>query len=174
MSSENTLASVPEDSAAASGPASTSTSNGTGLPPAAKAASELAVKTAIAETESEKEDGEISGAATAPGAADDGTIKTVFTDPANFNVVHPLYSKWILWFDNASKQNKAKDWNEQLQEVMTFETVEEFWGLYNKWVSPSFLAPLFPPFCRCLVGIIQEREDLIEHTSLARTSCAAK
>ena len=38
----------------------------------------------------------------------------------------------ILWFDNASKQTKAKDWNEQLQEVMAFESVEEFWGLYNK------------------------------------------
>ena len=41
----------------------------------------------------------------------------------------------ILWFDNASKQNKAKEWNEQLQEVMSFESVEEFWGLYNKCVA---------------------------------------
>ena len=50
----------------------------------------------------------------------------------------------ILWFDNASKQNKAKDWNEQLQEVMSFESVEEFWGLYNKWVPSRRLAAWDP------------------------------
>ena len=62
----------------------------------------------------------------------------------------------ILWFDNASKQNKAKDWNEQLQEVMSFESVEEFWGLYNKCVCHINLGRLVltsPPFaalCRLL------------------------
>lgn len=40
----------------------------------------------------------------------------------------------ILWFDNASKADKAKEWEEQLQQVMAFESVEEFWGLYNKYV----------------------------------------
>jgi translation initiation factor 4E len=121
---DSTLASVPEDSAA---PASTS-----GLPAAAKSAAEQAVKAAIAETATEE--GEIAEDAGSKGSSNG--IKTVFSDPANFNVVHPLYSKWILWFDNASKQNKAKDWNEQLQEVMAFETVEEFWGLYNKYDLP--------------------------------------
>jgi len=136
------LASVPEDQAAA---ASTSTA---GLPAAAKAAAEQAVKTAIAEN---SEEGEIAEGGSSSGAngksngedniaADGSGMKTVFSDPANFNVVHPLYSKWVLWFDNASKQNKAKDWNEQLQEVMTFESVEEFWGLYNNIVPPSHIA----------------------------------
>lgn len=100
------------DSAAASsapqdGQAGASTS---GLPAAAKAAAELAVKTAIAE--SVPEDGEINedeSSAAEPGAKDGangaaadkdgdasaaGGIRTVFSDPANFNVVHPLYSKW--------------------------------------------------------------------------------
>lgn len=88
------LASVPEDQPAAS------TSS---LPPAAKAASELAVKTAIAESVPEKEEGEIvedgsSSASKANGngaiGADGAGMRTVFSDPANFNVVHPLYSKW--------------------------------------------------------------------------------
>ena len=87
------LASVPEDQPAAS------TSS---LPPAAKAASELAVKTAIAESVSEKEEGEIvedgSSASKSKGngtiEADGTGMRTVFSDPANFNVVHPLYSKW--------------------------------------------------------------------------------
>ena len=88
------LASVPEDQPAAS------TSS---LPPAAKAASELAVKTAIAESVPEKEEGEIAedgSSANGKGKVNgtieaDGTgMRTVFSDPANFNVVHPLYSKW--------------------------------------------------------------------------------
>lgn len=142
MSSESAAAtSAPQENQAAG--ASTS-----GLPAAAKAAAELAVKTAISETV--PEDGEIkededstkaNGKENGDAAAKDaGAIRTVFSDPANFNVVHPLYSKWILWFDNASKQNKARDWNEQLQQVMSFESVEEFWGLYNNIVPPSHIA----------------------------------
>lgn len=108
MSSEAAAAS----SAPQEGQAGASTS---GLPAAAKAAAELAVKTAIAESVPEEgeinEDGESNaskknGAATngdaaaAAGDAKDGAasggIRTVFSDPANFNVVHPLYSKWYV------------------------------------------------------------------------------
>jgi len=45
-----------------------------------------------------------------------------------------------LWFDNASKQDKAKSWDEQLTEVLSFESVETFWGLYNHIVPPSHIA----------------------------------
>jgi hypothetical protein len=31
-------------------------------------------------------------------AAADGEIKTVFHDPENFNVKHPLMNTWSLWF----------------------------------------------------------------------------
>lgn len=96
MSSESAAAtSAPQENQAAG--ASTS-----GLPAAAKAAAELAVKTAISETV--PEDGEIkededstkaNGKENGDAAAKDaGAIRTVFSDPANFNVVHPLYSKW--------------------------------------------------------------------------------
>lgn len=99
MSSDTAAASsAPQDNQAG---ASTS-----GLPAPAKAAAELAVKTAIAETV--PEDGEINedeenaekkganGSAEKDGAAAPGGIRTVFSDPANFNVVHPLYSKWCV------------------------------------------------------------------------------
>lgn len=39
---------------------------------------------------------EQSGATTATTA--DGQIKTVFDDPENFNVKHPLMNTWTLWF----------------------------------------------------------------------------
>jgi len=32
------------------------------------------------------------------GAAQDGDIVTVFHDPDNFTVKHPLANKWTLWF----------------------------------------------------------------------------
>jgi len=130
-----TLPSVPESSVTPS----------MSLPPAAKAASEAAVRLAIMETKStnnsidEREDGEIDDADEAKPNSSRGMV-TVLHDPANFNVVHPLYSTWTLWFDNASKQDKAKDWNEQLQEVMEIQSVEEFWGLYNNIVPPSHIS----------------------------------
>ncbi|KAL7004669.1 eukaryotic translation initiation factor 4E [Cystobasidiomycetes sp. EMM_F5] len=130
-SSSKPLATVPEDQATAS----TSSS----LPPAAKAAAEAAVKTAISET-LDAEEGEIDESKGSEVNGDAGGLRTVFSDPKNFNVVHPLYSKWILWFDNASKADKAKEWEEQLQQVMAFESVEEFWGLYNNIVPPSHIA----------------------------------
>jgi hypothetical protein len=40
-----------------------------------------------------------------PGA--DEEIRTVFNDPATFNVKHPLYSSWTLWFDSPSTKNRG-------------------------------------------------------------------
>ena len=37
-------------------------------------------------------------------------------------------SQWQLWFDSASKQDKAKSWDEALIKVVSFDSVEEFWG----------------------------------------------
>ncbi|KAM0748154.1 translation initiation factor eIF4e [Meredithblackwellia eburnea MCA 4105] len=66
---------------------------------------------------------------------------TVFSDQNNFTVKHPLYSTWQLWFDSASKQDKAKSWDDALQKVIAFDSVEEFWGLYNNIVPPSLIHP---------------------------------
>ncbi|GAA5865561.1 hypothetical protein JCM3774_002051 [Rhodotorula dairenensis] len=75
-------------------------------------------------------------------ATGDGQTKrdvTVLSDPANFTVTHPLYSPWTLWFDSASKQDKAKSWEDALAKVISFQSVEHFWGLYNNIVPPSTL-----------------------------------
>ncbi|GJN93464.1 hypothetical protein Rhopal_006521-T1 [Rhodotorula paludigena] len=80
-------------------------------------------------------------AATAAHAAVDAAHRehTVLSDPAHFSLKHPLYSPWTLWFDSASKQDKAKSWEDQLAQVISFQSVEEFWGLYNNIVPPSTL-----------------------------------
>ncbi|KIY47031.1 eukaryotic translation initiation factor 4E class I [Fistulina hepatica ATCC 64428] len=89
-------------------------------------------------------------------------IRTVFSDPTNFNVKHPLYSPWTLWFDSPATKGRnlpqtpmsafpptplpqtpgpsaAQSWMEDIKQVITFDSVEEFWGLYNNIIPPSQL-----------------------------------
>ncbi|CAO1614219.1 unnamed protein product [Parajaminaea phylloscopi] len=75
----------------------------------------------------------------------DASIRTVFDDKEDFNVKHPLYNLWTLWFDNPSHKSASagkgsKDsWGEDLNKVVSFDSVEEFWGLYNNIIPPSEL-----------------------------------
>jgi translation initiation factor 4E len=95
-------------------------------------------------------------------------IRTVFSDPTNFNVKvclflrathsthaaryqHPLYSPWTLWFDSPATKGRnlpqtpitsfpqtpvvqtpsaaaAQGWMEDIKRVISFNSVEEFWG----------------------------------------------
>jgi translation initiation factor 4E len=68
------------------------------------------------------------GTAEAKGDTSGETI-TVFHDKDNFNVKHPLAHKWTLWFTKPPS-GKGDNWADLLKEVITFETVEEFWGIY--------------------------------------------
>ncbi|KAK5126787.1 hypothetical protein LTR85_009721 [Meristemomyces frigidus] len=68
----------------------------------------------------------------------DGKIVTVFDDPANFNVKHALQNSWTLWF--TKPPSGKQDWSELLKEVITFDSVEEFWGIYNNITPASELA----------------------------------
>ncbi|KDN52208.1 eukaryotic translation initiation factor 4E [Tilletiaria anomala UBC 951] len=78
-------------------------------------------------------------------AASASDMRTVFEDPENFNVKHPLASRWTLWFDNPSQRGMAnmrgsKDsWGEDLNKVVDVDSVEEFWGLYHNIIPPSQL-----------------------------------
>ncbi|KAK7914358.1 hypothetical protein PG985_012061 [Apiospora marii] len=69
----------------------------------------------------------------------DGKLVTVFHDKDNFNVKHPLQNKWTLWFTKPSS-GKGDNWNDLLKEVITFNSVEEFWGIYNNIAPVSDLA----------------------------------
>ncbi|EOR03733.1 hypothetical protein E3P92_03358 [Wallemia ichthyophaga] len=67
-------------------------------------------------------------------------MKTVFDDATGFNVKHPLFNAWTLWFDNPSKKSSgAHNWLDDTKEVITFDSVEEFWGLYNNILPPTHL-----------------------------------
>ncbi|KAK2461868.1 hypothetical protein APHAL10511_006331 [Amanita phalloides] len=106
-------------------------------------------------------------------------LRTVFSDPKNFNVKHPLYSPWTLWFDSPSTKGRnlpqtpvtalpqtpqtpsviaAQGWMEDIKRVISFDSVEEFWGLYNNIVPPSSL-PQKANYYLFKEGIIPAWED---------------
>ncbi|KAI9755521.1 MAG: Plasma membrane t-SNARE, secretory vesicle fusion [Chaenotheca gracillima] len=64
---------------------------------------------------------------------------TVFHDAENFTVKHPLAHKWTLWFTKPPS-GKGDNWNDLLKEVVTFDSVEEFWGVHNNITPTSELA----------------------------------
>lgn len=49
-------------------------------------------------------------------SASDGKTVTVFDDPENFNVKHPLMNKWTLWFTKPTT-GKVSRVEEQLLEL---------------------------------------------------------
>ncbi|EAU93036.1 cap binding protein [Coprinopsis cinerea okayama7 len=108
-------------------------------------------------------------------------IRTVFSDPTNFNVKHPLFSAWTLWFDSPSTKGRnlpqtpvsafpqtpvlqtpgaaaAQGWMEDIKRVISFDSVEEFWGLYNNIIPPSQL-PQKANYYLFKDGIIPAWED---------------
>ena len=150
------------------------------LPAPALQASKAALSAALAENVKEAEN-KANGEEAEPGEiqevdmqAQAETIRTVFSDPTNFNVKvrismhsafsldadqwmaaqHPLYSPWTLWFDSPATKGRnlpqtpmtsfpqtpipqtpggiaAQGWMEDIKRVITFDSVEEFWGYVN-------------------------------------------
>lgn len=86
-----------------------------------------------------------------------GDAITVFHDPENFNVKHPLMHHWTLWF---TKPPSGKDinWNDLLKEVVTFSSVEEFWGIYNN-ITPTSELGLKADYHLFKKGVRPEWED---------------
>lgn len=72
-------------------------------------------------------------------AITNGKNVTVFHDPENFNVKHPLQHMWTLWFTKPPT-GRGDNWNDLLKEVVTFDSVEEFWGVYVRFTS-TFSCP---------------------------------
>ncbi|RPA83943.1 eukaryotic translation initiation factor 4E [Ascobolus immersus RN42] len=65
---------------------------------------------------------------------------TIFHNKDNFSVKHPLMNKWTLWFTKPPSGKGENNWADSLKEVVTFDSVEEFWGIYNNITKTSELA----------------------------------
>ncbi|TID30695.1 hypothetical protein CANINC_000611 [Pichia inconspicua] len=55
---------------------------------------------------------------------------TVLENSEEFNVKHPLNSKWTLWYTKPPV-DANESWADLLKPVVTFNTVEEFWGIFH-------------------------------------------
>lgn len=60
-------------------------------------------------------------------------------DPSNFTVKHPLQNSWTIWFDNPGKRTSTASWVEHLRKITTFDTVEDFWRVFNNLKPASTL-----------------------------------
>jgi len=157
---------------------------GTTLPAPAHQAAQNALNAALADSNgaADLEPGQILEEeqileleSSAPGADSD---RTVFEDPRTFNVKHPLYSSWTLWFDSPNTKSRnggvpstptasvpqtpsasaAQGWMDDIKKVISLDSVEEFWGLYNNIVPPSNL-PQKANYYLFKEGIIPAWED---------------
>ena len=54
------------------------------------------------------------------------TERTIFADPQNFTIKHPLQNSWTLWYDNPGKKTSQTSWAEGLKKIVTFDTVSDF------------------------------------------------
>ncbi|WFD36891.1 eukaryotic translation initiation factor 4E [Malassezia cuniculi] len=128
----------PEKLAEGSAPASTDAAAEKNDVPAELASmTKATLDAAIEETNTKATSSEIS--------EEGAEIRTIFQDPVNFNVKHPLFNAWTLWFDNpgfrgsSSAKERRESWGANLHKIVEISTVEEFWGLYNNIVPPSNL-----------------------------------
>ncbi|KAI6213459.1 hypothetical protein M3Y94_00152800 [Aphelenchoides besseyi] len=83
-------------------------------------------------TDTKKSD--VSSQVKSDGKPDDETnYKAIATSLKN---KHPLQNKWTFWYLNG---DRSKDWEDCLKEVVTIETIEDFWSVYKKILLPSSL-----------------------------------
>jgi len=66
--------------------------------------------------------------------------ETVLTpDPQNFAVKHHLQNSWTMWYNGAPTKKDREGDNWRVESIVTFNSVEDFWCLYNHLRSPSEL-----------------------------------
>lgn len=61
------------------------------------------------------------------------TDQTALVDPECL-IKHPLQFTWTLWYQ---EPDRSKLWEDTLNEVTSFSTVEDFWSLFNHIKNPS-------------------------------------
>lgn len=73
-----------------------------------------------------------------------------------FVKTHPLQHEWTLWFLKPPTQ--GLEWSDLLKEIISFKTVEEFWGIF-KTISKASMLPAKSDYSYFLKGIRPEWED---------------
>lgn len=57
----------------------------------------------------------------------------------NIEKIHQLHSTWTMWLKNGNIKNSGDSctWDQGLDEIFTFNTVNDFWSLYHHIQTPS-------------------------------------
>lgn len=82
---------------------------------------------------------------------------TVLSNKEEFTAKHPLNNKWTLWYTKPQVA-RNENWHDLLKPVITFSSVEEFWGIYNL-IPPANQLPLKSDYHLFKEGIKPEWED---------------
>lgn len=80
---------------------------------------------------------------------------------ADFSQQHPLNSRWTLWYTKPKTSN-SETWADLLKPVISFSTIEEFWGIFHAIPTVSEL-PLKADYHLFREDIRPEWED--EHNA---------
>lgn len=64
---------------------------------------------------------------------------TVFDDPQNFNVKHPLNTEWSLWTSVKTDNKKVVNWMDTVKNIITVDSIEDFWAMFNNIPQASEL-----------------------------------
>lgn len=83
---------------------------------------------------------------------------TVLDNKEDFKYKHPLYNKWTLWYTKP-QVNKNETWYDLLNPIITFSSVEEFWGIYNSIPSADQL-PVRSDYHLFKEGVRPEWDDV--------------
>lgn len=86
------------------------------------------------------------------------TGSTVLSSAENIELKHPLNTKWTLWYTKPASPDAKESWSDLLRPVITFGTVEEFWGIFNSIPTAKDL-PLKGDYHLFREGIKPEWED---------------
>lgn len=70
---------------------------------------------------------------------EEGIAALALAEPSNFAVKHPLQNGWTIWFDNPGKRTNQASWGDHLRKITTFDTVEDFWRVFNNLKPASSL-----------------------------------
>ncbi|OQS07797.1 eukaryotic initiation factor 4E, partial [Thraustotheca clavata] len=73
-------------------------------------------------------------------AQETSVVDAVVDEPAPIVAKHPLQHRWVLWYDNPKKKLPTETWEENLKKIYTFDTVEDFWCLFNNVLPPTKLS----------------------------------
>jgi Eukaryotic initiation factor 4E len=97
----------------------------------------------------------------------------------SMDIKHPLQDKWTLWFDNPKLKKPEESWEDTLKNIMSFDTVEDFWCLYGN-ILPASRIPTGSNYSVFKAGVKpmwEVRPPLLAHNrccSVARTCNVCK